>query len=163
CDGKELFIAVISETPPGGKILQRVTPQPESGDARTWMDDSIELVLDPLHTDATSGRRRLYHANINARGAINDTAFVPGGSRAAIRNPRAEAIEVRSEFQCVPKSSAPAKEARALKIAPGAVEVVEFSPSGLSGEEVYASIRVASSDGAAVYYLRDFQWKLGGR
>src|ERR1041385_6262502 len=75
-DGKELFIAVVSETPPKGKILGRVQPMPEDGDARTWMDDSIELVLDPLHTD-TSGRRRLYHANINSLGAINDTAYVP--------------------------------------------------------------------------------------
>jgi hypothetical protein len=60
--------------PPGGKILSRVTPLPEGGDARTWTDDSIEMILDPLHTDA-SGRRRIYHANINAKGAINDTAY----------------------------------------------------------------------------------------
>src|SRR4029079_15353889 len=84
CDGKELFIAVRSQTPPGGKILSRVTPLPENGDARTWTDDSIEMILDPLHTDA-SGRRRIYHANINAKGAINDTAYSPSGGGEAWR------------------------------------------------------------------------------
>ncbi|MGD0092957.1 MAG: glycoside hydrolase domain-containing protein [Planctomycetota bacterium] len=78
CDGKELFIAVVSETPPGGRILARVNPAPENGNARTWLDDSIEMVLDPLHSDATA-RRRLYHANINAKGAINDSAYAVGG------------------------------------------------------------------------------------
>jgi len=84
CDGKELFIAVVSETPPGGKLFSRVTPLPEHGDARTWEDDSVEVVLDPLRTD-TTGRRRLYHANLNALGAINDTAYVPGGGGEAWR------------------------------------------------------------------------------
>src|ERR1043166_5297117 len=45
--GKTLCIAVVRETPPGGKILPRVHPMAEDGDARTWLDDSIELVLDP--------------------------------------------------------------------------------------------------------------------
>ena len=56
CDGKELFIAVLSETPPGGKIVAREQPLPENADAHTWNDDSVELILDPLHSD-TSGRQ----------------------------------------------------------------------------------------------------------
>ena len=84
CDGKEIFLAVVSETPPGGKLLARVNPMPQDGDARTWMDDSIELVLDPLHTDS-SPRRKLYHANLNAKGAISDTAYLPGGGGEAWR------------------------------------------------------------------------------
>ena len=81
CDGKELFIAVVSETPPGGRLLARFVPLPQDADARTWLDDSIELVFDPLRHDAA--RRRLYHANINAKGAINDTAYrLDGGGEA---------------------------------------------------------------------------------
>jgi hypothetical protein len=83
CDGKELFLAVVSETPPGGQLLARFVPLPQSGDARTWLDDSIELVLDPLRHDPA--RRRLYHANINAKGAINDTAYNLGGGGEAWR------------------------------------------------------------------------------
>ena len=46
--------------------------------------DSIEIVLDPLRSD-TTGKRRLYHANINSRGAINDTAYLPSGTGEAWR------------------------------------------------------------------------------
>ena len=81
CDGKELFIAAVSETPPGGQLLARFVPLPQEGDARTWLDDSIEMVFDPLRHDAA--RRRLYHANINALGAISDAAYrVSGGGEA---------------------------------------------------------------------------------
>ncbi len=83
CDGKELFLAVVSETPPGGQLLARFVPLPQDGDARTWLDDSIEMVLDPLRHDPA--RRRLYHANINAKGAINDTAYKLGGGGEAWR------------------------------------------------------------------------------
>ena len=80
-DGTNLYIAVVSETPPGGQLLARFVPLPQDGDARTWLDDSIELVLDPLRHDPL--RRRLYHANINAKGAINDTAYkLAGGGEA---------------------------------------------------------------------------------
>jgi hypothetical protein len=84
CDGTNLFLAVVSETPPGGKLLANIAPLPDDRDARTWLDDSIELVLDPL-PDAPPGQRRLYHANINARGAINDTIYIVGGSAEAWR------------------------------------------------------------------------------
>ena len=82
CDGSTLFLAVSSETPSGGQILQRVEPAPEEGDARVWLDDSIEIVLDPLRA-APEERRRLYHAIINAKGAIYDQRHtVKGGGEA---------------------------------------------------------------------------------
>lgn len=84
CDGKEIFFAVVSETPPGGKLLASANPMPQDGDARTWSDDSIELILDPLHTE-DSNRRRIYHANLNSKGAINDTAYLVGGGGEAWR------------------------------------------------------------------------------
>jgi len=84
CDGKELFVAMVSETPPGGKLLARFNPLPGNGDARTWLDDSIELVFDPLRT-AAAGVRKLYHANLNAKNAIHDTAYTVGGSAEAWR------------------------------------------------------------------------------
>lgn len=78
-DGKDLFIAVVSETPPGGRILSRFSPLPGDVDAQTWLDDSIEMVIDPLPT-TPSGQRKLYHANINAQGAISDMIYVVGGN-----------------------------------------------------------------------------------
>lgn len=78
-DGTQLYIAVVSAVPPCGKLLARVVPLPEDRDARTWLDDSIELVLDPMPT-APIGQRRLFHANINAKGAIHDMIYVAGGS-----------------------------------------------------------------------------------
>lgn len=80
CDGTKLYIAVVSETAPGGQLLQRVVPAPQDGDARVWLDDSVELVLDPLRAE-TGDRRRLYHAILNARGAIYDQrhALTGGG------------------------------------------------------------------------------------
>jgi hypothetical protein len=78
-DGKELFLAVVSETPPGGKLLSRIVPLPDGRNARTWLDDSVELVLDP-NPAAPAGQRRLFHANINARGAIHQTAYLVGGN-----------------------------------------------------------------------------------
>ncbi|MBI4025290.1 MAG: hypothetical protein HY360_09945 [Verrucomicrobia bacterium] len=260
CDGKELFVAVVSETPPDGKILSRVPPLPEDGDARTWSDDSIELVLDPLRAD-TSGRRRLYHANLNALGAINDTAYTLSGggeawrghwrtaskvvgnrwhfeaalplkdmnvteadlakpfgirvvrnwqqhaagppqtewsplggaylnpdtlpvvswdahapivevlqlhdpdklmfrARVAIRNPNAKPLEVQATVKCVPKDSAATIENRTVKIPPGEVTVLDVPAATLPHDDLYGLIQITSSDGATVYYLRDFRWKL---
>ena len=83
-DAEELFVAVVSETPPGGRLLSRVNPLPGDTDARTFLDDSVELVLDPLRGDKTD-RRRLYHAIFNARGAVYDQAYSPAGGGVAWR------------------------------------------------------------------------------
>ena len=64
--------------------MARVAPLPDERDARTWLDDSVELVLAP-EPAAPPGKCRLYHANINARGAIHDTLYVVGGNAAPWR------------------------------------------------------------------------------
>ncbi|MBT3377844.1 MAG: hypothetical protein HN742_26660 [Lentisphaerae bacterium] len=84
CDGTRIYVAVKSETPPGGQLLNGVEPAPQGGDARVWLDDSIELVFDPLRT-APESRRRLYHAIINAQGAIYDQRHATKGGGEAWR------------------------------------------------------------------------------
>ena len=83
-DAEELFVAVVSETPPGGRLLSRVNPLPGDADARTFLDDSVELVLGPLREDKTA-RRLLYHAIFNAKGAVYDQAYSPAGGGVAWR------------------------------------------------------------------------------
>lgn len=83
-DAEELFVAVVSETPPGGRLLSRVNPLPGDADARTFLDDSVELVLDPLRGDKTD-RRLVYHAIFNAKGAVYDQAYSPAGGGIAWR------------------------------------------------------------------------------
>lgn len=84
-DNNNLYIAVRSETPPGGKLMSRANPAPGVTDARPFMDDSVEIVVDPfraLGTDKT-GKRRLYHFITNAKGAIYDQAYnLSGGGEA---------------------------------------------------------------------------------
>ena len=84
CDGEKLYLAMVSETAPGGQLLTKANPRPGDGDARTYYDDSIEIVLDPLG-EAGGERRRLYHAIFNARGAIYDQAHIPGKGAEAWR------------------------------------------------------------------------------
>ena len=85
CDGVKLYFAMVSETPPGGKLLQRVMPAPADSDNSTvFQDDTFELALDPLRGGSPE-RRRLYHAIINAKGAIMDYRFVPSGGGEAWR------------------------------------------------------------------------------
>ncbi len=83
-DGERLYIAVESETPPEGQLLDRVEPAAQDGDARVWLDDSIELVIDPL-MGADESRRRLYHAILNARGAVYDQKHSTKGGGEAWR------------------------------------------------------------------------------
>ena len=83
-DGKELFIAVVSGNPPGGKLLARVAPLPGKRNARTWLDNSIALMPTP-EPAAPPGKCRLYHAVLNARGTVHDTLYVVGGNAAPWR------------------------------------------------------------------------------
>lgn len=76
-DGKELFVAVRSETPPGGQLLTRANPQAGDGDAPTFTDDSVELYVAP-QPDAADAK--VYQAIFNARGAIYDTLTTPQGA-----------------------------------------------------------------------------------
>lgn len=77
-DGKELFIAMISQTPPGGRLLSRVNPAPGDRDAPAWLDDSVEVTLESPRVD-TAGRRQTYRATINAKGAIDDQCRLSDG------------------------------------------------------------------------------------
>lgn len=77
-DGKELFIAMISQTPPGGRLLSRVNPAPGDRDALAWLDDSVEVTLESPRVD-TAGRRQTYRATINAKGAIDDQCRLSDG------------------------------------------------------------------------------------
>lgn len=78
-NGKELFIAVRSETPPGGKLLARVNPQPGSVDAAPFSDDSVEIFIDPAR-ESGAPDRTTYQLITNAKGAILDQSFVLNGS-----------------------------------------------------------------------------------
>ena len=259
CDGTKVFVAVDSETPPDGQLLTRVEPAPQHGDARVWLDDSVELVFDPLRA-APETRRRLYHAIINARGAIYDQRHsVKGGGEAwrgrwelaskivddrwqfeaalpladmgvtpadlaqpfglrvcrnwqrsagpgqsewssvggaflstetmpeiiwdasapvvqvmqlrapdgdsphlkvSIANPHEEPLTVVALLQVHPRSSAKADHEETLSIGPGETKLVELVNGMAQGDEAYAAIAVTSPDGADVYYLRDFQWRM---
>lgn len=96
CDGTNLYVALVSATPPGGRLLARVAPLPDERDARTWIDDSVELVIDPT-PEAPAGARRLLHANFNANGAVHDTAYVVGGNAEAWRGAWRTASQILGE------------------------------------------------------------------
>lgn len=85
CDGEKIYVAVVSETRPGGVLTSKVRPAPEGGDARTFIDDSVEMVFDPPWEEAGGEPRRMYHAIINANGAIYDQAHLAGGGGTAWR------------------------------------------------------------------------------
>ena len=72
-DGANVYIAAKTEAPPDGRILTRAVPD---GDRDLWaafLDDSLELVLDPKR-DRSEGDRTYYHVITNARRALGDWA-----------------------------------------------------------------------------------------
>jgi hypothetical protein len=76
CDGQKLYVAVKSEPPPDGQILTRAVPDDTRDQLAAFLDDSIELVIDPKRS-RTSGDRTYYHIITNARGALYDWAVDP--------------------------------------------------------------------------------------
>ena len=80
CDGKQLFIAVKSETPPDGSVLTRAVPHPKNDVKAAFFDDSLELVFDPKR-GRQEGNRAFYHLITNARGALYDHADDPDNPR----------------------------------------------------------------------------------
>lgn len=78
-DAEHLFIAVRSETPPQGRVLQEAVPLPGQADARPFTDDAIEIYLCP-NPDAPKAEQAVYQAIFNANGAIYDQLFSAGGA-----------------------------------------------------------------------------------
>lgn len=79
-DRRELFIAMVSATPPGGKLLARVNPMPPGVNAHPAMvDDTVEILVAP--SPHRKGGR-VYEAILNAKGAIWQAAFRKSGGSA---------------------------------------------------------------------------------
>ncbi|NNM88646.1 MAG: hypothetical protein HKL95_09015 [Phycisphaerae bacterium] len=75
---KDLFIAVVTQTPPGGKLLARVNPKPFGMNSHlTMVDDTVELVVAPaLHTKNNVA----YQMVVNAKGAVWQQKFESRGT-----------------------------------------------------------------------------------
>ncbi len=80
CDGTSLFVAVLSELPPGGELLTRGVPDGDRDVKEATRDDSIELVIHP-HFGQTEGDRRYFHIIINERSAMFTRSLDEGDQR----------------------------------------------------------------------------------
>ncbi|MDP6359778.1 MAG: DUF6067 family protein, partial [Planctomycetota bacterium] len=76
CDGKQLFIAIKTEAPPDGRILNRAVPDGRRDIIAAFHDDSIELAIDPKR-ERKQGSRTFYHLITNGRGTLYDRAVDP--------------------------------------------------------------------------------------
>lgn len=77
-DGENLYIAIRTETPPSGSLLLRA--KPSTSDTRAYLDDSIELWIDP-HRDKKEGDLRYFHIIVNPYGAIYDRSYNPSNKQ----------------------------------------------------------------------------------
>ena len=67
-DARDLFVAVVSQTPPGGRLLAQVNPNPAaSNPGLAGKDDTVEILVAP---SAGEGKGRIYQVLVNARGAV---------------------------------------------------------------------------------------------
>jgi hypothetical protein len=80
-DSQKLYIAIRTETPPNGQILQRANPLPGDADARPFEDDSVEIYICP-NPDASAAKQTIYQGIFNAKGAIYDQFFTANGGQA---------------------------------------------------------------------------------
>jgi len=80
CDGTRLYLAVRSELPPDGQVLNRAVPNPRQDVTAAFADDSLELVLDPKR-GRREGDRRFYHIIVNGRLALFDRSIDPDNPR----------------------------------------------------------------------------------
>lgn len=92
-DGTSLLIAMVSVTPPGGKLQARVLPAANEGNARVSLDDSIEITIAP-DPEAKPENRKVFQIAFNARGATS--AHVYDSSEEA--KPWKNAIESKSKI-----------------------------------------------------------------
>ncbi|MCD6407571.1 hypothetical protein J7L87_00790 [bacterium] len=77
-DGKNLYLAIKTEIPPSGNLLSRA--KPSETDTRAYLDDSIELWIDP-HRDKKEGDLRYFHIIVNCLGAIYDRSYNPSNKQ----------------------------------------------------------------------------------
>ena len=83
CDGRTLYVAVKTEAPPDGRILTRAVPDEIRDQRAAFLDDSIELILDPKRERRT-GDRKFYHIITNARGALYDWSIDPDNRQSPV-------------------------------------------------------------------------------
>ena len=74
CDGERLYIAVVTEAPPGDGLLTRAVPDGERDIHALVRDDTIELWVHP-HLGKTAGDRRRFQIMVNARGTLYDRSY----------------------------------------------------------------------------------------
>lgn len=75
CDGEKFYLAVKSEVPAIGSILQRVKPAGNT-DRAVHRDDSVEIWLAPSRNPARKNNK-YYQIAINSLGALYDVCFDP--------------------------------------------------------------------------------------
>jgi len=80
---QNLYLAMKSELPPGGELLNRAVPDGDRDIMAALYDDSVELVIHP-HLGAATGDRRYFHLIVNPRGAMFDRSFDEGNPQNAI-------------------------------------------------------------------------------
>ena len=83
CNRQNLYVAVKSEEPPDGRILTRAVPDDSHDRPAAFLDDCIELVLDPKR-NRPAGERVFYHIITNARGALYDWSVDPDNAQNAM-------------------------------------------------------------------------------
>ncbi len=79
CDENKLYIAISSELPPGGKLIETV----KVADGPTIHDSSVELWVDPFLTERLGGesKRLPYYQFIgNSLGLVYDKKLIPEGA-----------------------------------------------------------------------------------
>ncbi len=76
-DTRHLFVAVVSDTPPGDKVIARAVPV-AGGNARgVYKDDAVEIWVDPSPDNA---RGLIYQTLINAKAATEQYTYGKGGA-----------------------------------------------------------------------------------
>lgn len=83
-DGRSLFLAVKSEAPPDGRVLNRALPDGTRDIAAVLLDDTLELVLDPHRGRPAGADRRFYHLISNGRGTLYDWSVDPDNRQNAV-------------------------------------------------------------------------------
>ena len=75
-DGQNLYVAIKSEMPPDGRVLTRAVPDDSRDQRAAFLDDCVELVIDPKR-GRSAGDRTYFHIITNGRGALYDWSVDP--------------------------------------------------------------------------------------